>query len=189
MMIGRRELTWLLLCAVFTLAHSRCHQLEILARRRRHLGRICSHVAILGRSIVLLVEDWTLLDALVWCVDELLLWHYIIRHILAAHKLVGLREHLGILLVLHLLRILHGLLRNILRIEDLLTRLVLDLLVWHLRLDRELVLLLLVAMLRSPKELLRVRLLLGICLLLLKGLLAVLIRRSVSVIRYLTIAR
>jgi len=190
MMIRLQKLTGLLLRAVLTLAHSLWHQLllllEILALRGRHLGLICSHVAILGLTVVLLVEDWTLLDALILSVDELLLLH---RHVLAAHKLVGLREHLGILLVLNLLRILHLLLRNILRIQELLTRLVLDLLVRHLGLDLELVLLLLLTMLRSPKELLRVCLLLSICLLLLKGLLAILIRRSVSVIRNLTIAR
>jgi hypothetical protein len=109
----RQKLARLLLRAVFTLTHSLWHQLEILALRGRHLGLICSHVAILGLTIVL-VEDWTLLDALILSVDELLLLH---RHILAVHKLVGLREHLRILLVLNLLRILHLLLRNILRID------------------------------------------------------------------------
>ena len=185
----RQKLAWLLLRAIFTLAHSLWHQLEILALRGRHLGLICSHVAILGLTIVL-VEDWALLDALILSVDELLLLH---RHILAVHKLVGLREHLRILLVLNLLRILHLLLRNILRIDrliqELLARLVLDWLVRHLRLDPELVLLRLMTMLRRPKELLRVCLLLSICLLLLKGLLAILTRRSMSVIWNLTIAR
>lgn len=75
MLIRLHKLTGLLLPAVLTLVHRLWHQLEILALRGWHLRLVCGHVAVLRLTVVLLVEDWALLDALILGVDELLLLH------------------------------------------------------------------------------------------------------------------